>query len=375
MSWQNNGGNNGGGGDRNPWGRPPGGSGGGGRGGPPPDLDDIIRKGQDQLKSLLPGGGGGAFTAMILIFLGIIVFMASSYTVQPGQEAVILRFGESVRSEGPGFHLKLPSPIETVIKADIGRQNRLDIGFRTEGQSGRNRTRGASLAEESLMLTGDENIIDIAFTVFWRIDVDKAEDFLFNVEAPQAVTVKAVAESAMREVIGRTEIEFALTQGRDQIQQAVQEIIQRTLDEYGAGISITEINLERVDPPSQVIDAFRDVQAAEADRDRLRNEARAYADSIVPEARGNAARMRQEAEAYKEQVIARATGEASRFMAVYGEYAQAKNVTRTRIYLETMEEIYSGMNKIILDDQSSGVVPYLPLSELQKKPASKGDKQ
>ncbi len=367
MPWQNN---NGGGGEKSPWGQPPG----GGRGGPPgPDIDDLIRQFQNALKGMLPGGLRGPIGIIVLVLAAYIGFTLFTFRVQPGEEGVVLRFGEWSRTEPPGLHYRLPFPVETVMMPEVERQRRVDIGFHVEDQPNRRQRQStARVLEESLMLTGDENIVEIAFTVFWRINDPKK--YLFNIQDPQELTVRVVAESAMREVIGKTEIQFALTQGRSQIQQEAQAIIQATLDDYEAGISITEVNLARVDPPSQVIESFRDVQAAEADRDRFKNEAQAYANSIIPEARGEAERLIQGAEAYKAEVIATSAGEAARFMSVYTEYAQAKDVTRKRIYLETMEGIMGGMNKIILDDRAgSGVVPYLPLPEINARRKSRAE--
>lgn len=367
MPWQNNnnnnnGGpwNNGGNGGKNPWGQGP--RRGGGGGNQPPDLDELIRKGQQRLKGAMPGGASGGGFFLILLLLGLLwVGLTSWYTVKPGEQGVILRFGEYARTEGTGFHLKLPSPIERALTPNVERQNRVDVGFRSsiDGSSGR-------FDNESLMLTGDENIVDVAFTVFWRIS--DAKDFLFNIQEPQAVTVKDIAESAMREVIGRRPIRDALTDAREQIQEEVQIIIQDSLDAYGAGISIREVALEQTTPPDAVIDAFRDVQAAEADRERSINEAEAYRNDVVPRARGEALKMLEEAEAYRQSTIARARGEADRFIQVYDEYKEAKDVTRRRIYLETMEDIMKDMNKVIIDGSSgSGVVPYLPLPEVNNR--------
>jgi membrane protease subunit HflK len=215
--------------------------------------------------------------------------------------------------------------------------------------------------EESLMLTGDENIVDVDFTVLWK--VKDAADFLFNVQNPEG-TIKAVAESAMREVIGRSTIQPILTGARQNIEQAVHELMQKTLDSYGTGVIVTQVQMQKVDPPSQVIDAFRDVQAARADAERAQNEAQTYANRVVPEARGRAAQIQQGAEAYREQTVAEAKGQASRFTKIYDEYKKAPEVTRKRMYLETMEHVLSGVNKTIIDPSvsKSGIVPYLPLN-------------
>jgi membrane protease subunit HflK len=228
--------------------------------------------------------------------------------------------------------------------------------------------------EESLMLTGDENIVDVDFTVLWRIKPNGVGNFLFNIQNPEG-TVKAVAESAMREVIGRSDIQPILTGARTQTETTVQDLMQRTLDGYGAGIQITQVQMQKVDPPAQVIDAFRDVQAARANLEQLQNEAQTYANKVVPEARGNAARILQAAEGYKEQAVAEAKGQSSRFLKVYEEYKKAPDVTRERIYLETMERVLGGSDKLIYDGSASGqgVVPYLPLNELSaKRPTTTG---
>ena len=363
MAWGNDNGKG-----NNPWGSvPP--SGGGPRGQRPPEFDDIFGNFQKRMNALLPKFlRGRGLTTILLVIVLVLWGFSGFFRVQTSEQGVILRYGEWVRTEPQGFHWHIPFPIEQLLILNVTEINREDIGFRSAGSRERTPSR-AILLGESLMLTGDENIVDIAFTVFWK--VDNAKNYLFNIQPPQKQTVKEIAESVMREIIGKTEIQTALTQGRGQIQTDAQIKLQDVLNYYGAGILITEVKLERVDPPSQVIEAFRDVQAAEADKESYQNEAQAYANSIIPEARGNAVRIIQEAEAYKEQVIARATGEASRFLAVYQQYSLAKEVTRKRIYLETLEEIFSGMTKIIIDEGAgTGVVPYLPLPELRSRQKS-----
>jgi membrane protease subunit HflK len=215
------------------------------------------------------------------------------------------------------------------------------------------------------MLTGDENIVDVDFSVLWQIKLDRVADYLFNIQNPEG-TVKAVAESAMREVIGHNMIQPILTGARQTIEVAVHDLMQKTLDQYGAGVQINQVQLQKVDPPAQVIDAFRDVQAARADAERAQNEAQTYANRVIPEARGRAAQIIQAAEAYREQAVAEAKGQTARFMKVYEEYRKAPDVTRQRLYLETMERVLAGTDKFILDSDSTGVVPYLPLNELQR---------
>ncbi|MEM6617562.1 MAG: FtsH protease activity modulator HflK [Pseudomonadota bacterium] len=372
MPWSNNnsgwkGGSGGGGG---PWGSGPQQP----SGGPtPPDLEDILRKGQDRLRNVMPGGGGqlGAKGIGILVGVLLLVWLASGfYRVQTDQQGVVLRFGEYVATTSEGLNYHLPYPIESVITPRVTRINRIDIGIRTD-ESGRTNRAGQDVPEESLMLTGDENIVDVDFAVFWLIK--DAGDYLFNIQNPEG-TVKAVAESAMREVVGRSDIQPILTQDREVTEVAVLELIQQTLDSYESGIEITQLQLQKVDPPNQVIDAFRDVQAARADQARLRNEAQAYANRVVPEARGESERIRQQAEAYREQTIAEAEGQADRFVAVYEEYRKAPEVTRQRMYLETMERVFGDSEKIVIDDAvgGSGVVPYLPLNEIGRGNANRG---
>jgi membrane protease subunit HflK len=221
--------------------------------------------------------------------------------------------------------------------------------------------------EESLMLTGDENIVDVDFVVFWRIS--DAPKFLFNIQDPE-MTVKDVAESAMREIVGQSDIEPLLTEARAKTEAAVQALMQKTLDSYGAGVQVTQVQLQKVDPPAQVIDAFRDVQAARADQERLQNEAQAYANRIIPEAKGEAERILQAAQGYRDKVVAESKGEADRFVKIYQQYKLAPDVTRQRMFLETMERVLADTDKVIVDEKAgSGVVPYLPLSEFNKKPA------
>ncbi|MGB5091960.1 MAG: FtsH protease activity modulator HflK [Parvibaculum sp.] len=369
MPWnnQNGGGWQGGGGNRGPWGQGP--SGGGGK--QPPDLDELIRRGQEKLKQLFPGmgsgrGGGGLSAGRHgpapLYALGIaliaILAYSSIYQVNTDEQGIVLRFGSYARSTEAGLHVKLPYPIETVLTPVVTRINKVEIGLRDS--SGGITTVGD---DESMMLTGDENIVDIGFTVQWRIK--NASDYLFNVQNADDA-VKPVAESAMREAVGQSKIEVVQTTGRDALQEKVREYMQTTLDSYKAGIEVTEVKLQKVDPPSQVIDSFRDVQAARADQERMRNEAESYANTVVPKARGDAARITQAAEAYREQIVAEAQGQAKRFLSIYEQYSKAKDVTRQRMYLETMQEVLGGSTKVIMtEDGKSNVMPYLPLTGLK----------
>lgn len=346
-----------------PWGSGP--SGGSGGGGPrPPDLEDIIRQGQDRFKRLLPGGIGGSGRGFVIILLLVAVgWLASGfYRVQPDQQGVVLRFGKWVNTTQPGLNWHVPYPIESVLTPGVTKIQAIDIGFRSLGGD-RDRSQRRDVSEESLMLTGDQNIIDIDFTVQWKIA--DAGQFLFNIRNPEA-TVKIAAESAMREIIGRTDIQPALTEARQDIELKTRDLLQSILNEYEAGIEITQIQLQNVQPPAPVIDSFDNVQRARQDLDRLRNEADAYRNDVLPRARGEAQRMIQGAQAYKERLLNEAEGEAARFLSVYAAYKENPEVTKRRMYLETMQGVLSGTDKVILDRGGSGVVPYLPLNELRR---------
>jgi membrane protease subunit HflK len=351
-----------------PWGGPPRGGNGPpprGRGPQPPNIEELLRRGQDQFRRMMPGGIGSSRGILYIVLAVIVLWLASGlYRVLPDEQGVVLRFGRYVYTTPPGLHLRWPSPIESVLTPKVTRVNRLEVGFRSGAEGAVGRGGGArQVPEEALMLTGDENIVDINFTVFWVIN--DATRYLFNIRNQEA-TVKAVAESAIREVVGRTPIAAALAEGRGKIENDTQKLLQDILDSYGGGISVTQVQLQKVDPPAPVIDAFRDVQRARADQERKRNEAEAYRNSILPVARGEAVRLVQESEAYKAQVVAEAQGEAERFLSVYNAYLSAQDVTTTRLYIETMQDILRSTNKIVIDKsaQSSGVIPYLPLHEL-----------
>ena len=355
--------------NQSPWGSPPGGGNGDGfrRGPTPPDIDEIIKNIQDKIKRFFPGGSasGGKPIVFGLVILLIIWALSGLYRVLPDEQGVVLRFGKFVKTTQPGLNYHLPFPVESVLTPKVTKVNRMDIGFRSERDSGFGSSGVADVPEESLMLTGDENIVNIDFSVFWVIK--DAGNFLFKIQDP-ATTVKAAAETAMREVIAKSKLQSILTEGRSKIENETQDIAQSLLDEYESGIQITQVQTQKADPPDQVIDAFRDVQAARADMERAKNEAQAYANDVIPRARGEAAKILQEAEAYKKQVVAIAEGEASRFISIYNEYALAKEVTQERMYLETMEKVLADIDKVIIDkNASSGVVPYLPLPELKKK--------
>ena len=376
MPWKNQGGGPWGSGPKGPWGSGP-----QSVGPRPPDLEDLLRRGQDRLQQLLPGGHfSGMGIALVLIGALAIWGLSGFFRVQSEELGVVLRFGKHVRTVQPGLNYHLPYPIETVLLPKALRVSTISIGMTLiEDPARRGRTM-RDVPEESLMLTGDENIVDVDFTVLWRIKPDGVGNYLFNIQNPEG-TVKAVAESAMREVVGRSNIQPILTGARTTNEAAVQELMQKTLDSYGAGVLVTQVQMQKVDPPAQVIDAFRDVQAARADLERLQNEAQTYANRVVPEARGRAAQILQVAEGYKEQAVAEAKGQSARFLKVYDEYKKAPDVTRQRIYLETMERILGGSEKLVYDGGSSGqsLVPYLPLSELSPRrpvtPAPTGQSQ
>ncbi|MFN3232880.1 MAG: FtsH protease activity modulator HflK [Alphaproteobacteria bacterium] len=357
MPWQNNPGNRGNGGG--PWGQGPRPT-----GPTPPNLDDILKKGQDRMRGFFPGGFGGKTVAIIVAILVGLWAVSGFFRVQPGEQGVVLIFGKWDGDLLPeGLHWAWPTPIGEVFTPRVAEVRRLEVGF--QSRPGRDGEVELEVASESLMLTGDENIIDIDFEVFWVIN--DAGKYLFNIQE-QEETVKGVAESAMREVIGQTTLEIALTQGRRDVESRTRTLMQSMLDDYQGGVTVTEVNLKKSDTPPEVIDDFRDVQAAGADREALINDAERYRAEIIPVARGQAAQIMQQSEAYKAEVVARSQGEASRFVAVYDEYIQAQDVTRKRIYLETMEQILRDVNKIIIDDSAgSGVVPYLPLPEVQKR--------
>tara|TARA_Y100001970_G_scaffold52683_1_gene66597 strand:+ start:398 stop:1495 length:1098 start_codon:yes stop_codon:yes gene_type:complete len=357
--------------NQSPWGgsTPGGSNNGSGTRREPPNIDDLIKNLQNKINKFMPGGksGGNKTIFLGLIILIVIWALSGLYRVLPDEQGVVLRFGKFVKITQPGLNYHIPFPIERALTPKVTKVNRIDVGFRGASDSGRSTGIG-DVPEESLMLTGDENIVDINYSVFWVIK--DAKNFLFNIQSP-VETVKAASETAMREVIAKSQIQSILTEGRSKIEVEVQAITQDILDEYGSGIQITQVQTQKADPPSQVIDAFRDVQAARADRERSKNEAEAYANDVIPRARGEAEKILQEAEAYKKQVVAAAEGEASRFLAIYGEYKNAKQVTQERMYLETMEKVLADIDKVIIDKNSgSGVVPYLPLPELKKPSGS-----
>lgn len=377
--WGGGGGKGSGGGEGgSPWNRPgsggggPGGGPGGGKGGgdkEPTDLEEQMRRMQDRFRQRRGGGGGGGrgkggrggaqmpnlgpLGGLVIGGVVLLSWLSTSIViVDPTQQAAVFRFGKWQTNFGPGLHFHLPAPIESHTLIPVER---------------RIETRLGGTAEESLMLTQDENIVDIQFSVFWKVDTANPENFLLNVRDP-SLTVEQVAESVMREVVGTTRLQNIITTERDIVQQAVAVQTQALLNEYRAGVEILSIQIDKSDPPQQVIEAFNDVNVAEQDAETRTNQATQFANEVVPQARGTAQRLLQEAEAYRDRVIADAGGEASRFDQIYEEYRKAPRVTRERMYLETMERVLARTDKMILD-QDSGAVPYLPL-ERTRRPAT-----
>jgi len=410
MPWSNQSGGGGGGPWRNnpggPWGQGPQKPSGGG-GPQPPDLDEMLRRAQERLGSILPGGGGGkgafALVAVALIAWGLSGF----YRVEPDEEGIVLRFGEYVRTTQSGLNYHLPYPIESVLTPKVTTQNSIEVGMRTTA-GGQRATSSREVPQESLMLTGDENIVDVNFSVVWVIkpangatgQPSGAANYLFKIQNPEG-TIKAVAESAMREVVGRSKLQQILTEGtpetdaavtaqpttpgappvepvkpKEDVQSAavtaaaVRDLMQKTLDSYDSGVDITQVQLQKIAPPGEVIGAFREVQAAQADRIRMTNEAQAYANRVVPESRGKATQTVQAAEGFKTAVVAEAQGQASRFSQVVAEYKKAPDVTRERLFIETMERVFGAVDKVIIDSKAAGqgVVPYLPLEQQPVRP-------
>ena len=350
MPWNNQsgGGNRGNGGG--PWGNQPGGGGnrnnGRGPGQQPPDLDELLRRGAERFGGGLPGGGIGTILILAVIILGYL--FSGVYRVETAERGVVLHFGKHLTTTEPGLHYHLPWPVQSVIIVSTEKQRDEQIGL-TE--------------RESRMLTGDSNIVDVLVNVQWL--VSDAKDFSFNVATPDIV-IKTTVESVVRQVVGRNTLAYISESGRSDIERQVKKAAQEILDSYGSGVVIQNVVFGKIDPHPLVVDAYRDVTTARNDRAKLENQAEAYRNTVVPEAEGQAARIVAEAEAYREKVIREAEGEAQRFLSVYGEYKRAPDVTRRRLYFEAMEEVLEGTPKIILENEGSGVVPYLPLEELSK---------
>jgi membrane protease subunit HflK len=367
MPWSNQSG--GGGGSWRPQGQGPWGQGpsGGNGGRQPPDFEDMIRRLQARLGGWFGGGEGFSGKAILFfVLLGLLIWFSTGlYTVQPKEVGLNLRFGRYINTVGPGLNINWPYPIGQVIKVPVLGTNTMEIGVSgTEGVS-----RSSRPSVEELMLTGDDSIVDIDFSVQWQVDPAYPQDYAFNIEDPQG-TIRAVAESVMREVVGRRNIQAILTTDRESIQQEVRTSMQRILDSYKAGVQIQIVNLLKDLPPPEAAAAFQDVQAASNDQQTLQNQASTYASKVVPEAKGQASQITQAAEAYRARTVAEAKGAASRFDQVYAEFKNAPDVTRERMYLETMERVFGGMDKVILDQgagQGASVLPYLPLGDLQRR--------
>ncbi len=384
MSWDDNGGNkgrnpwgtpgsndSGSGGRKNPWGGGPGGGGGNGRGPTPPDFDDILNRIQDGMQGMFPGnmGGGKLILGGALALFGL--WLASGlYIVNPGEHAVVQRFGAWDRTiDSEGLKYRLPAPIENMTKFNVNEIRTMNIGF--TGPVGRAGQRGGGdVPEESLMLTSDFNIVDLDFVIQWNIS--SAEDFIFNIEDPEN-TLRKVAQSAIREVVGQTRMFSIITTERGAVADSSKAIMQKILNDYKSGINITQVLINSAEVHPDVQSAFQDVQSAKQDGEDVQNQAQAYREDIIPKARGAATRIRQEAEAYRDSAIARANGDAERFNSVLTAYQSGQDVTKERMYIETMESVLKNAQKIILDDKGSGgVVPYLPLNEITRTAPAAG---
>jgi len=386
MPWNSQGGGGGGpwggsgGGGGGPWGgqRPTGGGGGGGLGGgQQPNIEEMLRRSQDRVRNIIPGGFRSP-TAIILI-LAILIglwLLSGFYRVQETQRGVPLLFGDwSGNVTDPGLRWWPPSPIGEVLTPGVTQINRMNIGFRDDTDLGGRGGPVRDVLNESLMLTSDQNIADIDFTVQWRIS--NAGEYLFNIRDPEE-TVKAAAESAMREIVGQTALDDLLTSAREGVQDEAQTLLQGILNEYGAGIAIERVQLQKAEAPAPVIDSFNDVQRARQDKERRQNEAESYRNQIVPKARGEAAGIIQEATAYRDRVIKEGQGEASRFDQIYKSFKAAPEVTRRRLYIETLRDVLEKADKIIIDSNAEGgqgVVPYLPLNELRGNRSGSGAAQ
>jgi len=374
MPWNSQGGGGGpwggggSGGGGGPWGgqRPPGGGGMGG--GQQPNIEEMLRRSQDKVRRFIPGGfGSGRGIGIVILVVLVLWGLSGFYRVQENERGLELVFGKwNEQVTAPGLRWRWPTPIGEVLTPAVTQINRLNIGFRDSENVGGRASSARDVTGESLMLTSDQNISDVDFTVQWRIA--DPSDYLFNILAPEE-TVKAAAESAMREVVGQTKLDDLLTTAREGVQDDTRILLQSILDSYGAGINIERVQLQKTEAPPPVIDAFNDVQRARQDQERLQNQAEAYRNRIVPTARGEAAGLLEEAAAYRERVIKEAQGEAARFDQIFATYQAAPEVTRRRLYIETLRDVLERANKVIIDEGAGGgqgVVPYLPLNELNR---------
>ena len=369
------------GGRPNPWARPgnddgnqgpqtPWGSGGGQE---PPDLDMLLRRAQDNFRHVMPGQDGSGKLAIFGFLVLLALWLASGlYVVNPGENAVIQRFGAWTRTQAePGLGYHLPVPLETAQILKVQEIRKMTIGFIDIG--GRGASARRDMPEESLMLTADRNIVDLELVIQWNIK--SAEDFVFNIQ-DQENTIKKVAESAVREVVGQTNMFAIITTGRQTVADKTKEILQQNLDQYHSGVNITGVLIEKAEVHPDVQSAFQDVQSAKQDAEDTQNRADAYREDILPKARGQATQMLQEAAAYKQTAVDRAKGDAERFNAVYEAYLSGKDVTKERLYIEAMEDVLKSAQKVILDsDKANGVLPYLPLNELKRPRAAEAEPQ
>jgi membrane protease subunit HflK len=368
MAWNNQGGPWGGGGGKSPWGRGP--NPGGGGGNRPPDFEQMLRRGQDRMRNWLPGGmGSGRGLALVVIALLVVWAGTGFYVVNPGQVGVNLVFGSFKGQTEPGWHWNWPWPVGDVMKPNVAQRYSTEIGY--SAISGTE----ADVPEESLMLTGDENIVDVRARVLWRIgDVEK---YLFQIDDPET-SVKNAAEAAIREIVGQSSFQEITTERQGPMQVSSQELTQKILDSYKAGITVDELTFQNVAAPQEVRDAFLDVQRAKADRVSSVNQANGYANKVKQDAQGQAVAIVKQAEAYKAQKVALAQGDAQRFLSVYDQFKLNPGITERRLYLDTMSDIFGRMNKVLVDpglNGSAGVVPYLPLEKLLPKGAPSGGNQ
>lgn len=385
MSWDDNGGGKGrnpwgnntgnGGGKKSPWGSGGGGGQGGpGRGrGPEPDFDDFINRLQSGMKDFMPGGFGGGKVILAGVGALVALWLASGfYIVNPGEHAVVQRFGAYNRTiDTEGLKYRFPAPVETMAKLNVNEIRTMNIGFSGPVGRGTNVAMGRDVPEESLMLTSDFNIVDLDFVIQWNISA--ADDFVFNIQNPEN-TLRKVAQSAIREVVGQTRMFQIITTERGAVAENAKAIMQKILDDYKSGINITQVLINSAKVHPDVQNAFQDVQAAKQDAEDVQNRAQAYREDIIPKARGAATRVVQEAQAYKQSAISRASGDADRFNSVLEAYQSGQDVTKERMYIETMESVLKNAQKIILDDQGGkGVVPYLPLDQLRRISPAAGE--
>jgi membrane protease subunit HflK len=327
-------------------------------------LDDVLRQAQSQFKNLMPSSGlRNILLAALLVFLA----WQSAFIVGPDEEGVVKRFGTPVRAVAPGPHFKIPI-IESVLQPKVAKLHRVEVGFRTDRQG-----RQQMIPQEALMLTGDMNILAIEFIVQYKIK--EAREYLFNV-ADIHETIGKAAEASMREVVGKSKIDEALTTGKAEIQQGTQDLLQNILDQYQAGVQVAAVQLQDVDPPEAVAAAFKDVTNAKEDREKLINQSQGYRNDILPKAKGEAAQMVNQAKGYSQARLNRAQGEANRFLATLKEYNQARDIISKRIYIETMEEILPGIDKVIIDGKGGErLLPYLPLDRLSRPVQKSGGEE